>query len=154
MSEDILYTGRLVSAKDAKLITDDDLPKAEEEEQKGIVFSDGDALWSYRNEGKINGYPVDSGSLNLPIERDDQLLKCFRPRLTPHSVLFWLSPDDPEENEKYNKLLQESYDGKISIVDEQTQYDAGKGKFMVWVRYNEVSYELHPRHSYLKEEKK
>lgn len=153
MSEDTMYAGRLVSAKDATLITDDDLPKAEKEDN-GIVFSNGDALWSYRNEGKINGYQVDSGSLNLPIERDDQLLSCFRPVMTPHSVLFWLSPDDQEENEKYNKLLQDSYDGKISIVEEKSQYDPGKGKFMVWVLYNEVRYELHPRYSHLREEKK
>jgi ribosomal protein L25 (general stress protein Ctc) len=159
MSE--LYPG-LTSTKDAVLLTEEDIPwdekQAERELDKNkkqtIVASTGDALWAYRNEGKINGVVVRESDRNLNVERDDQLQQAFQPHNVPHSEVFWLSPDDTESIEKYNQLLQRVYDGTAIIVDEQKQYDTAKGKFMVWIRWDEVWYELNPRHSYLKEAKK
>ena len=159
MSE--LYPG-LTSTRDAVLLTEDDIPwdekQAERELDKNkkqtIVASTGDALWAYRNEGKINGVVVRESDRNLNVERDDQLQQAFQLHNIPHSEVFWMSPDDPEAIEKYNQLLQRVYDGTAIIVDEQKQYDTAKGKFMVWIRWDEICYELNPRHSYLKEAKK
>lgn len=154
MSE--LYPG-LVSARDAVLLSEDDIPWEEKQadkelnKQQTIVASTGDALWAYRNEGKINGIVVRESDRDLNVERDDQLQQAFQLHNVPHSEVFWLSPDDTDSLEKYNNLLQRVYDGTAIIVDEQKQYDTAKGKFMVWIRWDEVCYELNPRYSYLKE---
>jgi len=158
MSDDNFMAG-LVSAKDAVLLSEEDIPwdddELEKQQKNGtIVTQQGEALWSYRNENKINGITVKEEDRDLFIERDDQLPERFRPHYIPHSKIFWLSPDDVEQNAEYEKLLQDVYDGKAIIRDEQKHYDDAKAKFMVLLRYDEVCYELHPRYAYLKEESK
>ena len=156
MSDSVMMEG-LVAAKDVELLSEDDLPWDDNDQQKhknNIVVQQGEALWSYRYENKINGIVVADADRDLAIERDDQLPERFRPHFVPRSKIFWLSPDDTEQNDEYEKLLKDVYDGKAIIRDEQKQYDSAKGKFMVWIRYDEVCYELHPRFSYLKEESK
>lgn len=153
MSEDNLFV-RLVSARDATLLTEEDLPGYKKEDENTIVASNGEALWAYRNEGKINGVVVQESDLNLAVDSDDLIQRAFRPQFIPHSVIFWMSPDETQQNADYEKLLRDVYDGRAIIRDEQKQYDNAKAKFMVWIRYDEVHYELHPRYSYLKEESK
>ena len=152
MSNDPIL-GELVSAADVELINDEDLPGlGDEQDNKNntVTAYTGDALYDYREEHKINGIIVKEEDRDLPVERDEQLAKAFRPHYTPHSEILRL----PADNDKYNQLLQDVYDGKATIVDEQKQFDAAKGEFIVWIRWDSVCYELSPRHSYLKEEKK
>lgn len=150
MSEDTV--GRLVSAKEAFMLTDEDLPGAEQRPE-GIVASNGDALWDYRNENRINGVIVRESDRDLAVENDEMLAKAFRIHAVPKSLIFWMSPEDEESIKKYDDLLKMVSDGRAIIVNEEKQYDQSKGKFMVWIRYDEICYELHPRFSFLKEER-
>lgn len=142
--------GRLVSTRDAGILTEEDLPGYKKQDEKTIVASNGDDLWAYRNEGKINGIVVRDSDCNLPVDKDELLQKAFKIHAIPHSEFFRL----PADLDKYNQLLKDVYDGKATIVDEQKQFDAAKGEFIDWVRYDEICYELNPRYSHLKEEKK
>jgi len=143
-----------ISAAGARLLTEDDLPGREKEDDGSIKLSNSDALWSYREEHKIQNVQVKQSDCNLPIADDETLAKAFRLSTVPHSEMFWLSPEDTEALEKYNQIIQAAYDGKVIIVDEQKQYDQSKGKFMVWLRYDEVGWELHPRFEFIREERK
>lgn len=143
--------GEMVSAKEAELLPDSALPSQQDDTPESIS-SIGNALWSYKNEHKINGVQVDSKDQDLPIDRDDLLNAAFTLVSRPRSMMLWMSPDDAEALAKYDELLQRVYDGAVIIQDEVQQYDTNKGKFMVWIRYNEVHYELHPRFQYLREE--
>lgn len=145
--------GTIVSTKETELLLDSDLPKADPEEDSEISPL-GNALWSYKEEHRINGIQVAPGDCGLPIDRDDVLNTAFQLMSVPKSLLLWLSPDDAEAIAKYDALLQQVYDGSVIIQDEIKQYDQTKGKFMVWIRYNEVSYKLHPRFQFLREEVK
>lgn len=145
--------GTIVSTKETELLLDSDLPKADSEEDSEISPL-GNALWSYKEEHRINGIQVAPGDCGLPIDRDDVLNTAFQLVSVPKSLLLWLSPDDAEAIAKYDALLQQVYDGAVIIQDEIKQYDQTKGKFMVWIRYNEVSYKLHPRFQFLREEVK
>lgn len=153
MSNDPIL-GELVSAADVDLICDEDLPGLDEDQKKKdrntVTAYNGDVLFAYREENKINGIIVNEADRDLPIEKDDEVQRYFRPHQTPHSEILRL----PADNEKYNQLLQDVYDGKAIIVDEQKQFDAAKGEFIVWIRWDSVCYELSPRYSYLKEDKK
>lgn len=148
MSDNLI--GRLVSAKDAGILTEEDLPGYKKQDDNTIVAGSGDALWAYRNEGKINGIVVRESDCNLAIDKDDLLQRAFQIHSIPHSEFFRL----PADLDKYNQLLKDVYDGKATIVDEQKQFDAAKGEFIDWVRYDEICYELNPRYSHLKEETK
>ena len=152
MSDDIKV--RLVSAKDATLLQDEDLPGYQKEEQGSVRISSGNLLWSYRKEHKINNIQVNPSDLDLPIDTDDLLTEAFRLHVVPRSAIFWMSPDNEESIKKYDQLLKDASDGKIIIVNEDKQYDQSKGAFMVWVRYDEAAWELHPRYDYLKKEQK
>ena len=145
--------GTLISAEEAELLLDSSLPGAEQDTESEVSPL-GNALWSYKEEHRINGIKVASGDCGLPIDRDDVLNTAFQLVSVPKSLLLWLSPDDAEAIAKYDALLQQVYDGSVIIQDEIKQYDQTKGKFMVWIRYNEVSYKLHPRFQFLREEVK
>ena len=153
MSNDPLL-GELISPEDVVLINDEDLPGLDDEKNKKdkntVTAYNGDVLFAYREENKINGVVVNEADRDLPVERDDQIQQAFRLHHVPHSEILRL----PADNEKYNQLLQDVYDGKAIIVDEQKQFDAAKGEFIVWIRWDSVCYELSPRYAYLKEDKK
>ena len=151
---DDAYEPVCVSAAEARLLTEDDLPGREKEDNGDIKLSNSGPLWSYREEHQIQNIQVQKSDWNLPIADDDMLSKAFRLHSVPHSEMFWMSPDDEESMAKYNQILQDAYDGKIIIVDEQKQYDQSKGKFLVWLRYDEVAWELHPRFAFIREERK
>jgi hypothetical protein len=63
-----------------------------------------------------------------------------------------MSPEDEESIKLYDKLLAAQATNQLVIIDELKQYDTGKCKFMVWLRYDELCYELNPRFEYLREE--
>lgn len=146
--------GELVSPDDVELICDEDLPGLDddEEQNKGdgrtVTAYTGDALFAYREENKINNIIVKEEDRDLPIEKDEEVQRYFRPAYKPHSEIMRL----PADNDKYNQLLQDVYDGKAIIVDEQKQFDAAKGEFIVWIRWDSVCYEVSPRYAYLKKE--
>lgn len=143
-----------ISAAQARLLTEDDLPGREKEDEGDVKLSNSDNLWAYRSEHQIQNVQVRQSDWDLPIADDETLAKAFRLHSVPHSEMFWMSPDDEESMAKYNQILQAAYDGKIIIVDEQKQYDQSKGKFLVWLRYDEVAWELHPRYEFIREERK
>ena len=152
MSNDPIL-GELVAPEDVELINDEDLPGLGDDEQNKnntVTAYNGDVLFAYREENKINGVIVQEDDRDLPIEKDEEVQRYFRPKHTPHSEILRL----PADNEKYNQLLQDVYDGKAIIVDEQKQFDAAKGEFIVWIRWDSVCYEVSPRYAYLKEDKK
>lgn len=144
--------GQVLSADDATVASMPNILQQDDMLPKAGIDDTGNALWSYRNEHKINGYVVDEPYRDLKIDRDDMLSVAFRPEIKPHSVLFRLCPENKEDNEAYEKLLQGTTDGTIDIVDETCQFDAAKSCYLVWVRYKEVKYVLHPRFNYLLEE--
>ena len=115
-----------------------------------VVESDG-ALWSYIKEGKIDNIPVKKGDTGLPVSHG-QVYEAFFLVCVPKCAMFWLSPDDTEQLDKYNELIGGVANGGIAIMEEARQYDQEKHAFATLVRYNEMHYELHPRFNYLREE--
>ena len=140
--------GRTVSIEDVQLA---EIPVPDEREQH-TVDPYANPLWWYQQTGTINGIPVDPSAQNLPINKQDLLESALVLNRRPKSAIFWMSPDDKEAIEQYDKLLDDQFNGKILIVEETKQYDPNKSKFMVWVRYDELCYMLHPRFEYLREE--
>lgn len=143
--------GQVVSTKEAGVLTDNMLPGSHVEATDEISPV-GNALWSYKFEHKVNGVPVTAADRNLPIDREDLLYTAFQLVTVPKSIIFWMSPEDTESIKEYDALLAKVYDGSVIILDELKQYDPNKGKFMVWIRYNELSYSLHKRFTYLRED--
>lgn len=141
--------GTISSITDASLV---DYPFKEPEKKKNVIDDSANLLWSYQNTGTIDGTPVDPSALNLPIDRQDLLATALYLDRRPKSAIFWMSPEDEESIKKYDQLLDDQFHKKILIIEELKQYDQSKGKFMVWVRYDELCYMLHPRFEYLKEE--
>ena len=143
--------GATVTADDAKVFTDDLMPGFLDEGPTEIDAT-GNALWTYRKEGTINGVAVAKGDTDLPITDESYLRTAFELKTTPRSILLWMSPDEKESIEIYDTLLARAANGEIMIVDETKQYDIKQCKFMVWIRYNEVHYSLHQRFQHLREE--
>lgn len=143
--------GHVVSSQEAVLT---ETPNQQENSTSGVISDIGNALWYYHNEGTIRGIPVADDSIGLPIDREDLLDVAFILRRTPRSKIFWMSPEDEESIKLYDKLLNAQAEGRLVIIDELKQYDMNKCKFMVWLRYDELLYELNPRFEYLREELK
>lgn len=143
--------GQVVSTKEAGVLTDSMLPGGRTETAEELSPL-GNALWSYKFEHKINGVPVTEADCNLPIDREDLLYVAFQLNTVPKSAIFWMSPEEAESIKEYDELLSRVYNGSVVIIDELKQYDPNKGKFMVWIRYNELSYSLHKRFTYLRED--
>lgn len=129
-------------------------PTALPEDDPGPAGIDdvGTALWSYLNEGTINGVPVAEDDRGLKIDRDDMLAAAFVLCRKPKSLLLWLSPDGGDGNAAYSDLLDRAASGMVDIVEELRQWDAAGSRFALWVRYDEIEYRLHPRFAYLREE--
>ena len=123
-----------------------------EEKAENQISTIGNELWSYHNEGRIHGIPVADNAVGLPIDRDDMLDVAFTLKRVPKSKIFWMSPEDEESIKLYDAMLAQQADGQLIIIDELKQYDTSKCKFMVWLRYDELSYELNPRFDYLRED--
>ena len=146
-----LDPGELVSSHDAGLVLDSMLP------QDGTQPSHeldplGNALYSYKFEDRINGIVVAEQDRKLPIDREDLLAVAFRLKSTERSWVFWMSPEHEENCDKYAELLNQANEGRVRIVEETKQYDTAKSAFMVWIRYYECEFELHPRFEYLRKE--
>lgn len=124
----------------------------EESQQENVISPADDILWEYHELGRVNNIPVAEADQNLPIDSERLLDGAFTLKRTPRSVVFWMSPEDTESIQLYDDLLAQQTDGKIQIIEELKQYDANKGKFMVWLRYDETIIELKPRYAYLREE--
>lgn len=112
----------------------------------------GNALWMYQHEGLINGIPVERASAGLSIESDEMLYTAFVLDRKPCSVVIELKPKDKEGQAEYDAILDRAYKGEIILVDEIKQFDAANSCFLVFVRYDEVMYKLHPRFNYLRGE--
>ena len=148
MTESELEFGRTVSLDEVMLA---DIPGGEPQ-QNQVVSSVGDLVWEYHELGRINNIPVADTDLNLPIDREDLIDAAFTLKRIPRSKVFWMSPEDEESIKLYDDLLAQQTDGKIQIIEEAKQYDPNKGKFIVWLRYDETTIELKPRYAYLREE--
>ena len=114
--------------------------------------SDGGLLWEYRYEGKINGIRVADRDRSLPIDKDADIMAAFELVRVPRSELLVVSPDSPDGLKRYNEILEMAYAGAATVLDETRQFDSAKGGFIVWIRYDELSYALDSRHAYLREE--
>lgn len=143
--------GKLVSTADAVVLDEAGLP-GYEAPAKEQTQGEGNALWSYHGEGRIDGIPVDERDRGLKVDSDEMLHVMFRLDRRPCSLMLYMSPDDEEGRKAYDGLLQRVYDGEVLVVDEIKQYDPAGGRFIVWVRYDELKYVLHPRFNYLREE--
>lgn len=140
--------GQMVSAQDTQLAS---TPVEEQTQSSGIV-NVGNLTWEYHNLGKINGIPVAAADMNLAVDRDDLIDAAFTLKGTPRSKIFWMSPDNEDSIKVYDELLERQANGEIRIMEELKQYDTTKSAFLVWVRYDEVEWELNPRFAYLREE--
>lgn len=145
--------GKVISASDANLLQDAMLPTANvnEETDELSVGAALNALWFYHKEGTINGVPVAEEDRDLPITSDAQLMSAFELDKKTRSVLLWLGPHEKESNECYNKILELQDKGAAVINEETKQYDPAKCLFIVWVKYTQFKYKLHPRYNYLRE---
>lgn len=124
-----------------------------EKEDAGITLENqGNVLWSYQNEGRIYGIPVDTEHRGLKIDTDDAVLTYFELVRRPRVMLLLMNTETEEALGKYNKLLDAVADGRAEIVEESRQFDPAKSAFLVWIRYNELSFRLNPRFNYLLEE--
>ena len=142
--------GDVVSARDATVDMTNELPKLPEPQSE--ISSRGNALWEYREEGTINGIPVDAGDCGLMIDKEELLNVAFELQRIPRSLVVYISPEHEEGKRQYDKLLDMVAHGKVVIVDEMKQYDQSKGCFVVWTVYEEVQYKLHKRYEYLRSE--
>ena len=140
--------GRMVSLEDAMLAES----PADDDKQNNIISPMDDVLWEYHELGRVNNIPVAEADQKLPIDSERLLDGAFTLKRTPRSVVFWMSPEDEESIKLYDDLLAQQTDGRIQIIEELKQYDANKGKFIVWLRYDETVIELKPRYAYLREE--
>lgn len=142
--------GQLYAPEDSPVMTPGDVPSLGDADTGGRF--DSGVLWSYLNEGRLNGVPVNPADVGLKIDNEDMLQTAFVLRRTPQNLLIYLGPDDKESQEKYEEILRKAYAGEAEILDEQRQFDPAKGRFVVWLRYDIIQYELHPRFRYLREE--
>ena len=118
------------------------------ETEPGILGGDSSSpLWEYTQLGRIAGIPVEKASQGLRIENADMLEAAFYLDRRPRMLLVSLSPDDQEGQRQYAELLDRVHDGTAAIIDEERQFDAAHSRFIVLVRYNELTYRLHPRYS-------
>ena len=140
--------GQMVSIKDVLLA---DLPGAAPAANQ-VVADTGKVIWEYHELGRINNIPVADSDLNLPIDNEVTLDEAFTLKRIPKSKVFWMSPEDEDSIKLYDDLLAQQTDGRLQIIEESKQYDPNKGKFIVWLRYDELSIELKPRYAYLREE--
>lgn len=125
----------------------------QDEQDDGIrLEGQGNLLWSYQNEDRLYGIPVEEQFRKLKIDRDETLVNAFELVRRPRLLLVLMNETSEEATRKYNDLLDAVYDGRAEIVDETRQFDPAKSAFLVWVRYNELSFRLHPRYNYLLEE--
>ena len=147
MTDEIDF-GRMVSLEDAVLAES----PADDDKQNNIISPMDDVLWEYHELGRVNNIPVAEADQKLPIDSERLLDGAFTLKRTPRSVVFWMSPEDEESIKLYDDLLAQQTDGRIQIIEELKQYDANKGKFIVWLRYDETVIELKPRYAYLREE--
>jgi hypothetical protein len=143
--------GHMVSPQDALLA---ELPTGEDPMQSPGITNVGNLTWEYHNLGTINGIPIADADQNLAIDRDDLVDAAFTLKGTPRSKVFWMSPDNEDSIKLYDELLERQSKGEIRIMEELKQYDTNKSAFMVWVRYDEVEWQLNPRFAYLREELK
>lgn len=124
-----------------------------ERKEADITLPDqGNLLWSYINEGRIYGVPVVREHQGLKLDTDELVANAFELIRRPRSMVLLINTEATEDQDKYNALLDAVADGRVEIVDELKQFDPAKSAFLTWVRYNELSFRLHPRYSYLLEE--
>lgn len=140
--------GHVISPEEAQLSLD----PTQDNQADNPVISNGDLTWEYHNMGRINGVRVADDDIALPIEKDELIDGAFELRRIPRSKIFWMSPEDADSIKLYDDLLALQESNEIQILEEIKQYDAAKSKFMVWLRYDELSYVLKPRYAYLREE--
>ena len=138
----------MISPEEAQLSID----PTQDSQDSSQVVANGNLTWEYHNMGRINGVRVADEDIALPIETDELVDGAFELKRKPRSKIFWMSPEDAESIKLYDDLLELQEECEIQILEEIKQYDASKSKFMVWLRYDELRYELKPRYAYLREE--
>ena len=108
-------------------------------------------LWEYFHSGSINGVKVENEATGLPVDREDMLLQAMDLVRRPFSEVLLIKCDG-DGIKRYNELLDRAYANEIVIVDETRQFVPEQGGFLLWIRYDEVSYKLNPRYAFLKTE--
>ena len=140
--------GELTGVADAPVRQHLDMPGIVPDSEPGK----GNALYEYLKNGTINGAPVAPEDKGLAVDSDELLQSAFQLVRRPCFKLLRLSPDDKESQHEYNEVLDRVYDGSVYIVDEDRQFDAAHGGFVVWLRYDELCYKLLDRFGYLRNE--
>lgn len=144
--------GEVTSIEDAMIMDDDRLADSQQRTPDIHITDEGNALWSYQREGRINGIPVAENARGLKIDSDELLSVAFELVRIPKSEIFYMSPDNADGIKRYDDILEKVYNGEAVILEENKQYDPQKGSYLVWVRYDLLSYRLHPRFEYLTRE--
>lgn len=121
-------------------------------EDNGIGNSSNNTLWSYINEGSINGIPVEDSAKGLPIDNEYRLFDAFMIHRDPKVLVARIDPDNQDTLKEYRELLERAASTDIEIIEEYKQYDPEHSSFVLWVRYDVLRYVLHPRYKYLMEE--
>ena len=142
--------GQLTGMDEADLLHEDDLPRPEPPEQSSAISAEATPLWEYLTQNTIGGIQVEEGSRGLQINSSDLLMVAMQLKQVPKVFVCWLSPEDEAGKKAYSDLLAMAGERRIFIDEETRQYDTAKSAYMVFVRYSEVSYVLHPRFEYLR----
>lgn len=144
--------GKLTSVQEASLMSTADIALQGTDGDADSVPGEGNSLWLYQTQGRIYGIPVEDSARSLKIDSDEMLDTVFQLDRRPKSLLLALAPGEQSALDEYDRLLDKVYNGTASILSEDRQFDQVNGRFIVWVRYEELKYVLHPRFSYLREE--
>lgn len=109
-------------------------------------------LWSYHKQGTINGIPVREQDKDLNITTQAQLNNAFQ--LNQSIVVWtgWLSPQYPQDLQKYQHIKQLEADNKCIILEHQKQYSSSKNAYLVLLTYANIEFVLNDRYSFYKQD--
>lgn len=138
--------GNICSARDTGLAPE---PPTQADDAVAQAFNDGESLWCYHNTNKINGIPVSPEATALPIDSEELLQAALVLQRRPKSAVMFITAEDTEVS-AYQQLLDRVSRCEVEVIDELREFDAQHSRFIIWVRYNELQYVLHPRFEYLK----
>lgn len=111
-------------------------------------------MWKYKNLKEFKGCPVQSQAQDLPVESIDKLERALQLKTKVYTWTGYISPldEDIQNVHQYNRIQQGLNEGKFSILDQQKHFCGSLNKILVLIVYNQLSYTLHPRYKYLKEQ--
>lgn len=113
-------------------------------------------MWQYRNKNSIQGIPVSQQAQDLPLNTFQQVMQALYIKYTAKVWTGYLSPDkqDIQSSKQYAQLKSKQLGNTIFVLNQERHFCASLNKVMIILTYTELSYQLHQRFKYLKQELK